>query len=45
MCISGCLLGILVGSITVLILKISPMTMEELKDWQYQSQNERSAYV
>lgn len=43
--ILGGVFGLIVGCFTLLILKFSPLTMDELKEWQSQSQNERDAYV
>lgn len=43
--ILGGILGILVGCLTLLVLKFSPLTMDELKEWQSQSQKDREAYV
>jgi len=43
--ILGGILGIIVGCFTLLVLKFSPLTMEELKEWQHQSQKDRDAYV
>lgn len=43
--ILGGVLGVMVGCLTLLILKFSPLTMDELKEWQSQSQSNRDAYV
>lgn len=45
MFISGTILGVIVGSLTLLMLKFSPLNMQELKEWQSQSQKERDEYV
>lgn len=45
MYISGSILGIMVGSLTLLILKLAPVSMDELKEWQANSQKERDEYV
>lgn len=45
MFISGAILGVLVGCFTLLVLKFSSLTMDELKEWQSQSQLERDLYV
>lgn len=45
MFILGTMLGFFCGCITMLLLKISPMSMHELKEWQYQAQKERDQYV
>jgi len=37
----GIMLGFFVGCFTVLLLKMSPMSMHELKEWQYQAQKLR----
>jgi len=38
---SGAFLGVIVGCCTLLILKFSSFTMDEVKEWQNQSQIER----
>jgi len=43
--ISGAILGIVAGSLTLLLLHFSSLTMDELKDWQNQNQIERDLYV
>ncbi|XP_025203043.1 RPII140-upstream gene protein [Melanaphis sacchari] len=40
----GGILGIFVGGITLLILRFSSLTMDEVKEWQSQSQIERDLY-
>lgn len=45
MFILGTMLGFVVGCFTVLLLKISPMSMDELREWQYQAQKLRDMYV
>lgn len=45
MFVSGTILGFIVGGFTLLILKFSPLTMDEIKEWQNQSQVERDLYV
>jgi len=45
MFISGAILGVIAGSCTLLILKFSSFTMDELKEWQSESQIERDLYV
>lgn len=35
----------MVGCITLLVLQFSPMSMNEIKEWQNQAQKERDAYV
>ncbi|XP_050430437.1 RPII140-upstream gene protein [Adelges cooleyi] len=40
----GGFLGIIVGWTTLLLLKFSPLSMEELKEWQNQSEKEREAF-
>lgn len=45
MFISGAILGVISGSCTLLILKFSSFTMDDLKEWQSQSQIERDLYV
>lgn len=45
MFILGTILGIGVGCLTLLLLKVSPMTMHELKEWKSQNQKDRDAYV
>jgi len=45
MIILGTMLGFLVGCMIILILKISPVSMHELREWQYQAQKERDKYV
>lgn len=39
------MLGILVGSLTILILQFTPISMDDINQWQYQNQKERDAYV
>lgn len=43
--ILGGVLGIITGCCTLFILKFSPLTMDELKEWQSQSQKDRDSYV
>lgn len=45
MVISGTILGVIVGCLTLLILKFSPVTLDELNEWQYNTQKERDEYV
>jgi len=45
MFILGGVLGIIVGGFTLLILRFSSLTMDEVKEWQNQSQIERDLYV
>lgn len=45
MFVSGTILGLIVGGFTLLILRFSPLTMDEIKEWQNQSQVERDLYV
>jgi len=45
MFISGAILGVIAGGCTLLILKFSSFTMDEVKEWQSQSQIERDLYV
>ncbi|XP_001948378.1 RPII140-upstream gene protein [Acyrthosiphon pisum] len=40
----GAILGVIAGSCTLLILKFSSYTMDEVKEWQSQSQIERDLY-
>ncbi|XP_050537361.1 RPII140-upstream gene protein [Daktulosphaira vitifoliae] len=40
----GGILGLLVGLITLLILKLSPLSMQELHEWQSQAQKDRDAF-
>ncbi|XP_015370551.1 PREDICTED: RPII140-upstream gene protein [Diuraphis noxia] len=40
----GAFLGVIVGCCTLLILKFSSFTMDEVKEWQNQSQIERDLY-
>lgn len=45
MFVSGTILGLIVGGFTLLILRYSPLTMDEIKEWQNQNQIERDLYV
>lgn len=45
MFILGTILGTIVGCFTLLLLKFSPLTMDELKVWKSQNQKDREAYV
>lgn len=40
----GTILGLIVGGCTLLILRFSSLTMDEIKEWQNQSQVERDLY-
>ncbi|KAF0757688.1 RPII140-upstream gene protein [Aphis craccivora] len=40
----GTILGLIVGGFTLLILRFSSLTMDEIKEWQNQSQVERDLY-
>jgi len=45
MFISGAMLGTMVGSFTLLVLMFAPFTMDDLRDWQNESQVKRDQYV
>lgn len=41
----GAILGTFVGCLTLLILKFSPVTMDEMMEYKSQVENERDLYV